>query len=50
LKTMLWLMALVGAFCAGIEFERERRRRADEANLKPVITVPYRLLGAEDGT
>ena len=31
LKTLLWLMAVVAAFMTGIQFERERRRRADEA-------------------
>ena len=38
LKTLLWLMAAVAAFCAGVGFERERQRRADEraAALGPI--------------
>jgi hypothetical protein len=31
LKTLLWLMLVVAAFVGGIQFERERRRRADDA-------------------
>lgn len=31
LRTLLVAMLVVGAFIAGMAFERERRRRADEA-------------------
>lgn len=42
LRALLVLMLAVGCFFGGVRFERERRRRADEAALQaePSETIP----------
>lgn len=45
LKTMLWLMVVVAAFCAGIRFEREwkaRRSRTASPAAKPIFGPPIK--------
>jgi hypothetical protein len=43
LKTLLWLMLVVAAFVGGIRFERERRRREDQAAAEAGQRSLYRL-------
>jgi hypothetical protein len=54
LKTLLWLMLVVGAFFGGIRFEQERRRRADESaalaqrSENAVINIPLIILEEDE--
>jgi hypothetical protein len=49
IQALLVLLLAVACFFGGIRFERERRRREVEANLKArlrlIFTVPYRVSG-----
>jgi hypothetical protein len=47
LKTLLWLTAVVAAFAGGIRFERERRRKQDEAALEAAIQADYFISGPQ---
>jgi hypothetical protein len=38
LKSLLWLMVVVAAFFAGIQFERDRRRRELEKVSWPILS------------
>jgi hypothetical protein len=38
LKTLLWLMAVVAAFCAGAVWQRERDRQEESERLIELIT------------
>lgn len=45
LRTMLASMLVVAAFVSGIRFERDRKRRADEAAPPAIVTLKNPMMG-----